>query len=530
MNSQYAKWTELTGAAPVVEADGPVLAARHIADAHGWQIIRNPETFEYRLAPKYEGVQIPQLPSVIEQLATRDVGQGLSITDAHNLRVKLHEQMRGMAGAGNMTPGPKWHELRQVDNALNSSFSALENESGPMGQAARGLAATNKQYAEGIRQFSSDLIRKVAGDAAQGRPANPEVIADVLLSEGRNAQTRQILRLLPDETKKEVRRAYMNGMFREADILDPVTGERVFSGSSLLRGLDADRREAMRAAGFSEREISGLRRFAQWAHANKITMNAEEMAALERATAAVGPTEPGKIQDILKSIIGRKLVYRRFVESDPTSAVLNMSNPQLRDEVVNYLIVPGKTARLEEAARVLGTNSPEWQEIQRVATLKLLQGVMDETTAGTPKIIADRLQSNLNAFTPKQKELLFPNHLDDDLIRLMRDTRFMFPEGRKTEFGVSLAAASVLLHAGLPFSSHAIKADIAVGTSLLASWIMTRQPLMRFLALESSQNPTVARNLSAALRMMALEDMTAGPGRRRAARPDLWNLPPDRHE
>jgi hypothetical protein len=354
----------------------------------------------------------------------------------------------------------------------------------------------------------------------------------MVLSEGKIESTKAIMQVLgrtPEGqvVQGQIRDAYIKNLLEANSRLDPIIGDRVLSGASLLAVLTkGGHEEVMRAAGFAPREIADLKRFAQWLNAEQIDIPLSATGRdLLKHIERMNFLQPGKgVPGLLTKVVQQQMEYRKFIESDPISAILSMrSDPKRADEIVKMLLQPGNNARLQAAYDAFKDDPKIWEELQQIAVTRFLERTVEMNPNGTSKIISEQLKKNFSQLTDTQKKLLFPEGFIDDITQLVRDTDFIWPRSPGANFGVSLATAGVLLHVGVT-SLAGLRGLMALFGVWAHGFLLSRPLLLRWLALESQLEPGRFSRLMKAVRISTLDSMLVGPGSGRAMRPEQADI------
>ena len=433
----------------------------------------------------------------MDELVPRDTATIKEVQDTRawirNYTLKARE--------GSLTPGMPYHNFDTVEKALTKALDKAAESGGITADAVRALKETNAAYKGDIARFKSTSIRGIVRDAKDGVFANPEVIAKRVLGEGAIDEARQVMSLLPPEMQQQVGKVYVDDMLKSVTRPNALTGQATIDAQLLAEVLQKNKRifDTFMPPGLSD----GLRRLAQNIAAKDLKVLApEDLTHLS----------PGGIKTALEARLARQMELDALVQTDAPALFMAgvRGDTEAFDTAARWAVEPGRSARTAEVMHLLGPE--EGEHVRQYAWNNMLENSMHSDVNGNVTINSEALRANYNKFSPQQRELLFPNGIADDMLQLIADNEFLFPKPKSTGAGTSLAAAAIILHVGLPLSYAAMHADAKFALVALNSYLWTRQPVVKFLAVEGKRDPTMMAKVSELLRFAALQAALSGKG------------------
>lgn len=475
----YNNISAMTGNAPVFPMDGVIQAAQRIEES---------------TAPAYK---IP----LISNIANMNLGENFTIAQAQALRSSLRHMLESRAMSAGLTPGMDYSMISDMEDAIDTQFEQLETSPELAGDAARLLRNTDKEYGKAIQPFKNAQINHLVGNLRGGAVPDAEKIAAEVTKNGYVEQTQLIKSMVSPEVWDSVKRADMRNMLMSASRQND-KGEWEIDGKSLARILNARKNilPTIYGADFADYYVR----------------SANNLAAVDGKITDLSGLDSGIVKRSLTKALKTKIELDLFAKANPIRALLSSSDTELFDSAANSVIKPGAEAVTEHFASILGQlGDPQiWENVQKYALWKVMEGSLQRDASGTISVNGNAMIRNLNAYTPRQIQLLFPGDRAEIMRQLAEDTNFLFPQ-MKSSTGIGLKAAMITLNVGLPLSHVSILADKLWATWRLSYWIDSRPGLARFIVNESHANPEVGLAIGRIVRQAALTDIMQGPGRKK---------------
>lgn len=444
------------------------------------------------------GEDTAELEQSLVDARTRANGNMTTFSEGHEMRTNLRELMGPEV---DLTRTPWVHKLDEVENALNNTFRAMETESGLPGQAAARLRAADGQYREGIRVFKDAQIGQLIREIKSGASVDPHAVADIILREGRTAAGRRIIQMLPPELRQNVARADMQNILHESSRRGP-DGNRYLDGMALMDALDARKRSTLLGDLYTPKQINDLRDMAR------------QLAALD-GKISVESLPPGRLSEAVANAVNRTNQLDHFVNRNPIGKMAS-GTPEEVDRAARSLSRPGNEARTLEGLNFFGANSPEWQQVQKLALQNLVRKSIIQLPNGRITVSGEGLEKELRRYTEAQHEALFPRGLADDLREVARQSKFLFPPGIGSgdDLAQSLAAKNITLHTGIVLSHRrTFLADMRYLYTSSMGWLIDRPVVLRFLSDTFRKNPSEGRAMMAFIAKYMANAQLMGPGR-----------------
>lgn len=395
--------------------------------------------------------------------------------EAHRLRSALREMARLSNSLSPM--GPRRYEILQMANEIDASMTRAGNEAaeagGPGVNFKSLLDDADASYKKDVVKFTNDDVNEVISRAKDGRPPDPQVVADMLLHKNGVAAARQVLDTLSPEGQTAVQAADMRNIL-DASLSQTKygpAGERTLDPDKLARELDRREMFHEEVYGPKDKFIEGLRETIKDMKALDGDIDPNRLANAMRGTTSVD------IRNALKDAVKSRAELESYVR-DNLRASLNSDNPELQQQGARYVLQ--NEARARRAAQIL--NPAERQVVEREAVIEMLRQAL--TPIGRPErgiytIGGEKLRQSTK-LTPATKNMWISNETQDNIDLLIRQTKSLFPE-HENDFGSSLAASS---------------AKLKSWTNPTKIWTYARAYIQGALA----DNPAVIRALTGTLR------------------------------
>jgi hypothetical protein len=373
---------------------------------------------------------------------------------------------------------------KQVDDALHDVDAVPE-----LKLAAQLLDATDKWYGEQIRPLQDARIQAVVKGLESGLPADPKVLFDTLVKEGRTDLTRKVAGLIGPNLWAGVKAADVQQMLEASKSLVP----DVIDGNAFTREVLSRSRSGMLEA------VHGKEASA------KLLQQAQNVAALNGKLDI--PVRPGdKMADIIGRAREAAAAAKAAADKDPlatlgkeTKKIIANHQRELANtrntDPLGFIYKPTVGAAqavdkiLESEDLILaaggrfGENSPEFNQLRQVWAQKLLMGTLEPST-------------RLAKYSPEVQNIMFPGTSLGQMQQLAKEMDFLLSSkavtpGSGSGAGPSMSAFAKVEHpwASLPLGKAAgkiIPGFDAAGRAMLGKYYafvtkMTNSPtLMRF--------------------------------------------------
>ena len=391
----------------------------------------------------------PRILQSLKQL--NGVAPKISLGDAQRIRSTLGD----FGNFTDLTPGVA---KRQFDNLRQATDVAIGQASADpaAAPAVRLLRQADKTYADGIRKFEDTTINRLVQQARPGILPDPGKVADMILKPDRTAAARQIKQMVGERTWRRVAAADWENVIYAAT--DRQTGE--VSARKIAAAIGARDKNGLLDLTYEPLIAKDMRLYSKRLDARGGSIPAN----------VLNPDNFGQTMVRLEAAQAKK---DEFLKANYLSA-LTKPGP-LADDAVGFVLRPGEETRLIEAQRYFGDTSPQMAGVRKQALKELLNSaiVTTQTGAGTT-IEGEGIEKALARFTPRQQEILFPGGLADDMRRLAREVRFMFP-AKTDQLGGALISGMIK---NLPLPARVIPLAYYEGLS----WIFSQPGTVRALA------------------------------------------------
>lgn len=379
----------------------------------------------------------------------------ISFADAQRIRTLLRERSE----EDSLTRGVTAGEMASIANAVDYSIQAAAKDPAAA-PAVRMLNQADKLYGQGIKKFNDATVNQLLRDLRAGIQPNPETIAQRIVQPGNIERMQTIRKMVGGDVWKRVASADYSRLLRDAT--DDVTG--MVDGASMLREV-RNRGEAMSELyGASARDIEEL---------------AKTLAARD-GKLPVDALQPGQARHSLQMLRDMESAEDDFMKKNALSILASpKGNPE---RAYSWLVRPENASALESAMKTFGEDSQAAWSLRRTALNELLtQSKMSVADGRAETALTDALKK----FTPRQKQLLFPGGMDDDLQLLGREIESLM-KPLTDESKASFAAGAVL---GSPFM---VRIPMQVGLGIYQT-ILQHPGVIRYLALGLRQPSGPAR-------------------------------------
>ncbi|MEK6591538.1 MAG: hypothetical protein AABZ67_00515 [Pseudomonadota bacterium] len=407
----YSRVDQLAGGEPVVPT-GPIMREA------GNLLRAMPKSAEGQ--PIFGDAKVMQ---TIQNLAKLD--DRVTFADAQRIRTLLGE----MALSPDLTPGIPKREFGRLRDAVNAAFSlaARDPRAAP---AVNMLRTADKFYAEGIKKFEDATVNRLVQQARGGMAPDPGVIASQVLKPEYTARARELRNMVGAQVWRRVATADFDNILREA--IEPAT--RQVDARKLANAI-AERRGLLDITygPAIARDLTG------WS----------ERVAARGGKIPASQLKPDTFGQTMRGLEAAQTKLDGFLKDNFIAA---LSKPgKMQDGAVGFLARPGQEARLAQALKFFGENSPEIQLVRQQFLKDILHASVKPTASGAGKTIkGNTLMDALKPYSMAQQRMLMPGGLDDDVRLIAKNANFLFPE-KGSDMSAGLAAGAV--KAALPFGA-----------------------------------------------------------------------------
>lgn len=327
---------------------------------------------------------------------------------------------------------------KQIDDALHDVHAVPELKT-----AAQLLDATDKWYGEQIRPLQDARIQAVMKGLESGLPADPKVLFDTLIKEGRSDLTRKVKDLIGPNLWAGVKAADVQQMLEASKSLVP----DVIDGNAFTREVLSRVKSGMLDA-VHGREAS-----------EKLLRQAQNIAMLNgKLDVAVRPGDT--MTDIISKARIAADAAKEAAERDPL-ATLNKEIKKItgdhqrqmaqgrRSDPLGFIYDPtvgaaqavdrilGSEDLILAAGARFGEQSPEFNMLRQVWAQRILQGTLDPG-------------SRLAKVSPEIQNIMFPGVSGDQMKLLVKEMDFLMSSKNAHGTAQSMSAMAKVEH---PWSS-----------------------------------------------------------------------------
>jgi hypothetical protein len=405
MQKGYSRVDQMIGGQPIVPSNLLKREAKRVLDevpkdAQGSPIFGDP-----RILKSLQ--QISGLPPKIP------------IGDAQRIRTTLAD----FGEFTDLTPGIAKKQFDRLRQATDSAIGQAGNDPAA-GPAIRLLRTMDQTYSQGIRKYEDAQINQIVARARTGIMPDPSKVADMLLKPSESARAQTIKGMVGPRVWRRVAAEDWRNVMEAAR--DPQTGE--ISARKIAQAIQSREKNGMLDLTYEPQIARDMRLYSRRldARGGKIPSTA---------------LTPDNFAHKMGELEALQAKQDNFLKGNYLSA-LSKPGP-LADDAVSFVLKPGEETRLMEAQSYFGDTSPQMTAIRNQATKELLNSavVTTQTGAGTT-IEGEGIEKALRRFTPQQQEILFPGGLADDMRRLAKEIRFMFP-AKQDQLGGALISGMI---------------------------------------------------------------------------------------
>lgn len=445
-------------------------------------------------------------PGVVRTLSEME-NTGLTFGEARNLR----SQLREMANFDDLQSSIKNGALKKLSGELNGAIHAPGNQ--PKIKAAVDLLdKADDFYASQMGRFKDQEVRSLVNQVKSGLPADPEVIAKKVLKGGNAERAAELKRIVGPEVWKATVAADINGMFDQSKSLIPgqydtaAFADQVLSRlrSGVLDSYPSQTRRLLEDHARRLAAMDGTLKVPKLPNEDFTTFlsRAEEMENKVKELAKIDPIEG--LQSELKR-------YEQEFKAQRSQVEQGRAADQLA-----FLTKPGALAT-ESAKRIVRSpdllrsallrfdaDGPEIKMLRQTAARDML--TMGLEHGGN---LMDRLTAE--GMTPEVQKRLFPDGLDQDVLKLAENMAMLFPKGSDSYAALSggaLATNPARLAPGVVkkalggVANVALRIPVSKALSVVAN-IITSPALVKALAKGISEGPEEREAVKKAVQSVA---------------------------
>lgn len=421
----------------------------------------------------------------------------------HELRTYLRSNVNWY----DLTPGVRDGAYKFFANRVDAALRA--GGTPELELASRMLDATDRWYGEQIRPLQDVRIQAVIKGLESGLPADPKVLFDTVVKEGRSDLTRDIAEKVGPNLWAGVKAADVQSMLDSSRSLVPGKIDGNAFARQVLDRYRSGMLEAVHGKEVTAKLLEQAQRVAMLASKLDIPARPGDTVTdvIARARNAEKLVKAAADKDPLKTLASdmkrirneqrQKLAQQR--RADPLGFIYEPTVGT--SEAVNRILA--KEDLMFAAAARFGQDSPEFEMLRQVAAQRVLMGTLQPG-------------KELGKLSPEMQSLLFPGAIGDDLQVLAKEMDFLMSARGVTDTAKSMAAQSKVEHPWSSFLGEGAKYipkfatfDFAARYGLgkyykMISTLINNQVLMRFV-LRGLKGDEAARALSRAAVQRAMQ-------------------------
>ena len=418
-SNRYTRWDDAYGhLVPPDVGDLPQVAERVLGQL--------PENFQ----KKY--------PDIVKKMA--DIGSGeepVTLGQLHNLRSLL----RNKVNYYDLTPDVRDGIFKLFSGKVNEVIQA-RGAAPELREAAKVLNDIDASYGKNMKTFKDKTIQSVVSAVEAGVPADPQLLANTILKEGRTDLIDKVRKMVGPNYWNAVKGADLQEMLDQSKSLIPgqIDGKRF-----VAQVMDRDRNNMLEAV-HGKDVANRLRQQAQYVAMadGKLPIPASPndtiTSLIQKAREATQAAKSEASIDPLK-VLQRDM---RGIESDYNKQLAGLRKTRSQD-ALGHLYDPtvGASEAAEKilknpdlisaAANRFGESSPEFKMLRQVYVQRVLQGSLD-------------VGKKMEKITPEVQRIMFPGASLEEMQTLARNMDFLTSTSLGDQAGTSIAAASRVLN------------------------------------------------------------------------------------
>lgn len=430
-----------------------------------------------------------EVESSISKLA--NLKDNITLSNAQDIRHALGK----LAASKDLNIGVAERQFNILRDSVNRAITAAAKD--PSATKAVNLLRTlDKGYATGVRKYDLGVAKTLVTQAKSAAVPDPSTIARQIVRKGFSEQAQQIKNMVGERLWKRVAEQDFKNILVDSLEKGEISGKKFYKA--------VNSRGSLLETTYGKSDAAKIKNYAERLAARDGTIPKEKLS-------------PDNIVSALKKADAAQIAKDEFFKRNYLAELTGKES----DQVMKFLVKPGEGERLDKAIKFFGENSEIVGGLRQTALKNILSEAETGTASGAGRDVnGDAISKALNKFTKKQRSLLFPNGLDDDLYHLAKQVNFMFPKG-EGDMAAGLAAGS--LKSKLPFGTlakgallggaatgHLQWAATAYGYATLTGFLLSRPGIVKALVFGLEKGDSTTLNLlSNALEEYALTKANA---------------------
>lgn len=442
-NRQYGQWEKEYGSIPMPESSA-------LADSAEGLLAGLPPEFKQtypglirtltKLAPVYN-----EAGEMIKPPTT------LTLGELHDLRSLFRQGVRWDDLRSDLKNGQMKHMETQINTMLRLVGAEQPERFAQLGPAISELNRIDTWYKREFAIWNDQRIRAITKGIENGEPADPKVLYDTMIREGRSDLNAKLEKMLGPNLWAGVKGADAQAIMSAAQTEVPgvIDGNRFISQilqrhrSGLLQSIHGDQ-----LAEYWLQTIRGMKLLRSFEDAKldiPIQPNESIPAVLDRVRAAAEAKRAFAQQDPIKAL-GIEIKAARQEQAALKNRPLgflydtNFGAEEAANEILK------SPQNIYAAERVFGRNSPEFEQLRRTWVWQLLQGELDPT-------------KRLEKVTPEIQQLMMPGVTLTDMQTFAKEMHALLGTRALQETAKSMAAQNLVNNpvTSTPIARSAVK-------------------------------------------------------------------------
>lgn len=445
----YGKVDDLVGGQPIVPTASlksrlESLVRNLPTDKDGNKIFVTPELKQFYT--KYADIGDMQTVRQMQQLRTdfrnaaeaSDLVPGFDKYAAGRLKASIDQAFDDAINASSMSKTTLGRVLDADGNAIKTT--SVTNLPG-YPSAIKALREADEFYKNGIKKFDAPTIAAITRDASQRGAIEPAKVVDSIIKPGYSSAALRIKGLVSPETWKSVQREHFDSLIQ--DSIQLMNGQETISGATLFKKIQ---------------DMGNTFNVVYGPQAGAMRKYAAELAARD---GKIDPsTLTGDIANNLRVAVAKDRELKSFLNDNYLSALAKPGTEGT--QAADFIFQPKSPARIAEAKKFYGENSPEFKGLQNNAMKKILQEVVQPGDDPLVKIFDGKaLNAAINKYGRETLEETFGKELTSELQKFANITQLVTQRNKNAG---GIVAASVALH---PLNNIGKIADIFLTTKFL---------------------------------------------------------------
>lgn len=453
------------------------LAGGHLPDTSG--LSETAKDFLGQLPEGFEG----KYPSIVKQLrdlagVENEAGEIIkppvqpTFGQLHNLRSIMRQNINYLDLTPDIREGVYKFFAKHVDDILHDPHARPE-----LKEAARALDNADAFYRENMGPLNDRNIQAVMNGLESGMPADPKILYNTLIKEGRSDLTRKVRDLVGQTLWAGIKAADMQEMLDSARSLVPGQIDGRKFAQQVLDRYRSGMLEAVHDPKAVEKLIAQAQNVAMLDGKLDIAIRPGDSVAevIAKARSAAEAAKAAGKADPLSTLNKEMKAIQR--EHSQNAAKMQA---QRRNDPLGFLydLKTGASAAVDRilgsedliiaAAAKFGEGSPEFQALRQVYAKRLLQGTLQPS-------------KGLAGVSEEVQRMMFPGVTLDQMKTLAKEMDFLMASKASNDTAKSMAAQTMVNHpwgtlgenksvvraaiketfAAIPFSDFAARAALA---------------------------------------------------------------------